>query len=261
MSAADAACKRKERPFGAALRNRHTHALSCFAQRLIGPRTEPRRVAADNDALSRLSLSRTWSAPSPTASGRWSWSAWSSATTASSASRATTRAKRCTAPRRYRRATHELRRFVHLINRKRIARLIEVHGPGIKPSRSFVRTACVGCAALCCSKPPATGEMHPSHGQRLSIRQRDVPTRTAGGRTSRFDEFSGQSVSQCPGRELHEDPQGRGGVSGRLRDLRRRDNTAAAGDRRGLQRQATALGYRPPNEFESQLAQQAAEFR
>lgn len=40
----------------------------------------------------------------------------------------------------YRRVTHELRRRGHLINHKRIARLMKVHGFGIKPRRRFVRT-------------------------------------------------------------------------------------------------------------------------
>jgi putative transposase len=36
--------------------------------------------------------------------------------------------------------THELRRRGHLINHKRIARLMKMHGLGIKPRRRFVRT-------------------------------------------------------------------------------------------------------------------------
>lgn len=40
----------------------------------------------------------------------------------------------------YRRVTHELRRRGHLINHKRIARLMKMHGLGIKPRRRFVRT-------------------------------------------------------------------------------------------------------------------------
>lgn len=40
----------------------------------------------------------------------------------------------------YRRVTHELRRRGHLINHKRIARLMKLHGLGIKPRRRFVRT-------------------------------------------------------------------------------------------------------------------------
>ncbi|MDP9894999.1 transposase InsO family protein [Variovorax boronicumulans] len=40
----------------------------------------------------------------------------------------------------YRRVTHELRRRGHLVNHKRIARLVKLHGLGIKPRRRFVRT-------------------------------------------------------------------------------------------------------------------------
>ena len=40
----------------------------------------------------------------------------------------------------YRRVTHELRRRGHLVNHKRIARLMKLHGLGIKPRRRFVRT-------------------------------------------------------------------------------------------------------------------------
>ncbi|MDQ0590007.1 IS3 family transposase [Variovorax paradoxus] len=40
----------------------------------------------------------------------------------------------------YRRVTDELRRRGHLINHKRIARLMKMHGLGIKPRRRFVRT-------------------------------------------------------------------------------------------------------------------------
>ena len=40
----------------------------------------------------------------------------------------------------YRRVTHELRPRGHLINHKRIARVMRTHGLGIKPRRRFVRT-------------------------------------------------------------------------------------------------------------------------
>jgi putative transposase len=40
----------------------------------------------------------------------------------------------------YRRVTHELRRRGHIVNHKRIARLMRMHGLGIKPRRQFVRT-------------------------------------------------------------------------------------------------------------------------
>ena len=40
----------------------------------------------------------------------------------------------------YRRVIHELRRRGHLINHKRVARLMKRHGLGIKPRRRFVRT-------------------------------------------------------------------------------------------------------------------------
>ena len=40
----------------------------------------------------------------------------------------------------YRRVTHELRRRGHLVNHKRVARLMREHGLGIKPRRQFVRT-------------------------------------------------------------------------------------------------------------------------
>ena len=40
----------------------------------------------------------------------------------------------------YRRVTYELRRRGFLINHKRIARLMKMHGLGIKPRRRFVRT-------------------------------------------------------------------------------------------------------------------------
>jgi putative transposase len=40
----------------------------------------------------------------------------------------------------YRRITHELRRRGHLINHKRVARLMRENGLGIKPRRQFVRT-------------------------------------------------------------------------------------------------------------------------
>ncbi|OOG44652.1 IS3 family transposase [Polaromonas sp. A23] len=41
----------------------------------------------------------------------------------------------------YRRVTHELRRRGHLVNHKRVARLMKAHSLGIKPRRRFVRTA------------------------------------------------------------------------------------------------------------------------
>lgn len=71
---------------------------------------------------------------------------------------------------------------------------------GIRPLCDLAahrHTACVGRAALCSSRPPATGGMHPSQ-------------------------------------------------PGRRRDVRRRGNAAAAVHRRGLQRQAAALGARLP---------------
>ena len=40
----------------------------------------------------------------------------------------------------YRRVTHELRRRGHVINHKRVARLMRAHSLGIKPRRRFVRT-------------------------------------------------------------------------------------------------------------------------
>lgn len=40
----------------------------------------------------------------------------------------------------YRRVTHELRRRGHLVNHKRVARVMKTHGLGIKPRRQFVRT-------------------------------------------------------------------------------------------------------------------------
>lgn len=40
----------------------------------------------------------------------------------------------------YRRVTHELRRRGHVVNHKRVARLMKLHGLGIKPRRQFVRT-------------------------------------------------------------------------------------------------------------------------
>jgi len=40
----------------------------------------------------------------------------------------------------YRRVAHELRRRGHVVNHKRVARLMKAHGLGIKPRRRFVRT-------------------------------------------------------------------------------------------------------------------------
>lgn len=40
----------------------------------------------------------------------------------------------------YRRVTHELRRRGHVVNHKRVARLMRALGLGIKPRRQFVRT-------------------------------------------------------------------------------------------------------------------------
>jgi putative transposase len=40
----------------------------------------------------------------------------------------------------YRRVTHELRRQGHVVNHKRVARLMKAHSLGIKPPRRFVRT-------------------------------------------------------------------------------------------------------------------------
>jgi len=40
----------------------------------------------------------------------------------------------------YRRVTHELRRRGHLVNHKRVARVMRANGLGIKPRRQFVRT-------------------------------------------------------------------------------------------------------------------------
>jgi putative transposase len=40
----------------------------------------------------------------------------------------------------YRCVTHELRRRGHVVNHKRVARLMKVHSLGIKPRRRFVRT-------------------------------------------------------------------------------------------------------------------------
>lgn len=40
----------------------------------------------------------------------------------------------------YRRVTHELRRRGHVVNHKRVARLMKAHSLGIKPRRRFVRT-------------------------------------------------------------------------------------------------------------------------
>lgn len=40
----------------------------------------------------------------------------------------------------YRRITHELRRRGHMVNHKRVARLMRMQGLGIKPRRQFVRT-------------------------------------------------------------------------------------------------------------------------
>lgn len=41
---------------------------------------------------------------------------------------------------RYRRVTHELRRRGHVVNHKRVARVMKARGLGIKPRRRFVRT-------------------------------------------------------------------------------------------------------------------------
>lgn len=40
----------------------------------------------------------------------------------------------------YRRVTHELRRRGHVVNHKRVARVMKAQGLGIKPRRRFVRT-------------------------------------------------------------------------------------------------------------------------
>lgn len=40
----------------------------------------------------------------------------------------------------YRRVTQELRRWGHLVNHKRIARVMRTKGMGIKPRRRYVRT-------------------------------------------------------------------------------------------------------------------------
>lgn len=40
----------------------------------------------------------------------------------------------------YRRVTHELRRRGHVVNHKRVARVMRAQGLGIKPRRRFVRT-------------------------------------------------------------------------------------------------------------------------
>lgn len=40
----------------------------------------------------------------------------------------------------YRRVTHELRRRGHVVNHKRVARVMKAQGMGIKPRRRFVRT-------------------------------------------------------------------------------------------------------------------------
>lgn len=40
----------------------------------------------------------------------------------------------------YRRVTHEIRRRGHVVNHKRVARLMRMHSLGIKPRRQFVRT-------------------------------------------------------------------------------------------------------------------------
>jgi putative transposase len=40
----------------------------------------------------------------------------------------------------YRRVTHELRRRGHVVNHKRVARVMRARGLGIKPRRRFVRT-------------------------------------------------------------------------------------------------------------------------
>jgi putative transposase len=96
-------------------------------------------------------------------------------------------------------------------------------------------------AAIRARRPPAGCIHHSDRGsqscRRLSRRARQVRPQGLHGPAR-------QSVRQRPGRELHEDAQGRGGLPDGLRNLRGRRGDFAALHRRCVQCQAAPLGAR-----------------
>ena len=72
------------------------------------------------------------------------------------------------------------------------------------------------------SAPQASSQLCPSLGSRFAIRRSGLSRSLASLRSCRIDGAQRQSLRQRQGRELHEDPQGRGGLSDGLRNLRRR---------------------------------------
>ena len=61
----------------------------------------------------------------------------------------------------------------------------------------------------------ACAGLHPSHRSGQPICKRRVSQGLEGSGPSWVNEFTWQSVPQCPSRELHEDDQGRAGILGR----------------------------------------------
>ena len=91
-------------------------------------------------------------------------------------------------------------------------------------TRSAGRSTCgdAGSAAARPSSREAATRMHPSYGPRVAIRGRALPAGTRRAWLRRLDEPPRQPVRQRQGGELHEDTQGRSGLSDGVRDLRGR---------------------------------------
>ncbi len=168
----------------------------------------------------------------------------------------------------YRRITHELQRRGHLVNHKRVARIMRANGLEIKPRKRYVRTTdsnhdspiypnlyrnviparpdmvwvadftyiriTVGFCYLAvildacsrkvvgyalsrrldrwhwqrCIRPLITETsswLHSSHRPRMPIRKRELSPRTQCRWSTGLHECGRKPLSQCSGRELHED--------------------------------------------------------
>lgn len=108
-------------------------------------------------------------------------------------------------------------------------------------------TARAGRPAISRHEQEAAAGMHSSHGQGLPIRIPALSRCPGCCRFARLDEQRRESLSQRPGRKLHEDPEGRGGLSRRLRNLRGCRRSIASLHRAGLQLPKTAFSPRLPS--------------
>jgi len=128
---------------------------------------------------------------------------------------------------------------------------------GYAISRSIdVRLTLAALNAAIERRRPPPGCVH--HSDRGSpIRRSGLSGSLASLRSCRFDGAQRQSLRQRQGRKLHEDSQGRGGLSDGLRNLRRRRPGPSTVHRRGLQpmsspfrpglsQPATVRGPQPP---------------